>query len=43
MATAQIVQHLRPGGIEALALTLLGQQPDNLIISLEGNIEDSPF
>ena len=37
MATAQIVQHLRPGGIEALALTLLGQQPDNVIISLEGN------
>lgn len=36
MTSAQIVQHLQPGGIEALALTLMEQQQDSIIISLEG-------
>lgn len=37
MPNAQIVQHLRPGGIESLALAILEQQPNDIIISLEGN------
>jgi len=38
-----IVQHLRPGGIETLALDFLdaGFHPETTIISLEGNEEDA--
>lgn len=53
MSTAQIIQHLQPGGIESLALTLLEQfdkpktlgkstnNTKNMIISLEGNKEQA--
>lgn len=40
----QVVQHLRPGGIEIIALDLLSfEQPDEktFIVSLEGNIKTS--
>ncbi|ASP39647.1 glycosyl transferase [Bacterioplanes sanyensis] len=39
----QIVQHLRPGGIETMALDLarFSRHPDCLIISLEGNKQDA--
>lgn len=31
-----VVQHLRPGGIETMALDLIGNDPNRFIISLEG-------
>lgn len=31
-----VVQHLRPGGIETMALDLIGKDPNRFIISLEG-------
>ena len=40
----QVVQHLRPGGIESLALDLLAfadKNENNLIISLEGELESA--
>lgn len=37
MANAQIIQHLRPGGIESLALSLLDSNPDDYLIALQGD------
>jgi hypothetical protein len=42
--TIQIVQHLRPGGIESLVLELVRFSPpgdETLVISLEGNREQA--
>lgn len=41
MANAQIVQHLIPGGIEALALNLLDSHLNDWLIALEGNKVDA--
>jgi len=39
---AQVVQHLRPGGIETMVLALLENQPfETLIFSLEGNKDEA--
>lgn len=40
-SVVHIVQHLQPGGIETMALDLIGSDPDRYIVSLEGTADDA--